>query len=142
MERMLTALDWIHGNETVVAWLVVASVVMFFGALIAVPIIAVRLPADYFAHEKRDRRRWHGRNPILRAAMIIAANVVGYVFILAGLAMLVLPGQGVLTILIGVILADFPAKYRIERWIIARPPVLGAFNWLRHRAAKPPLDLS
>jgi archaellum biogenesis protein FlaJ (TadC family) len=119
--------------------IVVASVVMFVGALVLVPIVAIRLPADYFAHHRRERRRLDGYPQVIRIALLALANVLGYVFILAGIAMLVLPGQGVLTILIGVMLADFPGKYRLERWLVTRGPVLNSLNWLRGRAGKPPL---
>ena len=119
--------------------IIIASIVMFIGALILVPVVAVRLPADYFAHRRRERRRMEGYPQVVRIALIVMANLLGYVFILAGIAMLVLPGQGVLTILIGVMLADFPGKFRLERWIVTRGPVLKSLNWLRRRAGKPPL---
>jgi hypothetical protein len=48
--------------------------------------------------------------------------------------MLVLPGQGVLTILLWFILMDLPGKYRFERWLVARPLVFKSINRLRHRA--------
>ena len=53
--------------------------------------------------------------------------------------MLVLPGQGVLTILIGVMFINFPGKYRLERWVVMRDPVLKTINRLRQRAGHPPL---
>jgi len=58
---------------------------------------------------------------------------------LAGIAMLVLPGQGILAILGGIELMDFPGKYRLERWIVSRPAVLRSVNWLRRRMGRPPL---
>jgi len=57
----------------------------------------------------------------------------------AGIIMLVLPGQGIFTILIGIMLLNFPGKYRLERWIVARRPVLRSINWLRRRAGRAPL---
>ena len=60
---------------------------------------------------------------------------------LAGIAMLVLPGQGVLAILIGIMLLDVPGKYRFERWLVMRPPVWRAVAWLRTKAGKDPLTL-
>jgi hypothetical protein len=57
-----------------------------------------------------------------------------------GLAMLVLPGQGILTILIGVMLLDFPGKRRWELWLIRRRGVRHSIDWIRQRAARPPLD--
>jgi len=53
--------------------------------------------------------------------------------------MLVLPGQGLLTILAGLVLLHFPRKHELLRWIVSRPAVLASANWVRHRAGRPPL---
>jgi len=74
-------------------------------------------------------------------ALLIGKNVLGYAFIVAGIIMLVLPGQGMLTILIGITLVNFPGRYRLERWFVSRRPVLRSINWLRRRAGQPPLSL-
>jgi hypothetical protein len=68
-------------------------------------------------------------------------NLMGYVLIAAGIAMLVLPGQGMVTMLLGIILVDLPGKYRLERWLVARGPVFRSINWLRRRAGRDPLVL-
>jgi hypothetical protein len=53
--------------------------------------------------------------------------------------MLVLPGQGLLTMLIGISLMDFPGKRAIERSIIGRPLILKSINRIRQRFGRPPL---
>jgi hypothetical protein len=73
--------------------------------------------------------------------LLVGRNVFGYVFIVVGTAMLVLPGPGILTIVVGIILLNFPGKYRLERWIVERRPVLRSINWLRQRAKKTPIVL-
>ena len=89
--------------------LTVASVIGFIGSLIAIPLILVRLPADYF--DTRTPRHWmKDHHPLLRLLGLIVKNVVGVVFLVAGFAMLFLPGQGLLTMLIGISLMDFPRK--------------------------------
>ena len=55
--------------------------------------------------------------------------------------MLVLPGQGLLTILLGVTLLDFPGKFRMQKWVISRKGVLDSINWIRAKAHKRPLEL-
>ena len=75
----------------------------------------------------------------MRAALLAFRNVIGIVLILAGIAMLVLPGQGVLTILAGLVLLHFPRKHEVMRWIVSRRAVLASANWVRHRAGRPPL---
>jgi len=51
-----------------------------------------------------------------------------------------IPGQGVLTILLGIMISDFPGKERLERKIVSYPKVLEALNKLRERFGKPPLQ--
>ncbi len=60
--------------------------------------------------------------------------------ILAGILMLILPGQGILTILIGIGLSDFPKKYQLERWFAKKPTLLNSMNWLRKKANIEPLQ--
>ncbi len=55
--------------------------------------------------------------------------------------MLMTPGQGLLTILVGLVLTDFPGKHKIEQKLIAMPKVLSSLNWIRAKAKKPPLVL-
>ena len=72
---------------------------------------------------------------------MIVKNVLGVVFALAGIAMLVLPGQGIVTILISVVLLDFPKKFAFERWLIRRRLAHRAMNWIRLKAGRPPLQI-
>ncbi len=55
--------------------------------------------------------------------------------------MLALPGQGLLTIIVGLIFLDFPGKYRLERKIIGNHAIFSGINWIRDKAGKPPLIL-
>ena len=45
--------------------------------------------------------------------------------------MLILPGQGLLTIVIGIFVADFPGKQTLERRLVANNKVFRAINWIR-----------
>lgn len=134
-------LDWIQDNQTAVVWLTALTILSWVGSLVLVPIIVVRIPADYFAHRKRSvaPTLWADRHPALRVGLRVVRNVAGAVLVLVGLALLVLPGQGILTVLLGLLMLDIPGKYRVERWLISRPKVLRAVNWLRRRASRPPL---
>jgi hypothetical protein len=71
--------------------------------------------------------------------VLVAKNLCGVVLILAGIVMLVLPGQGILTILVGLICVDFPGKFAFERWAIRRRGVIHSINWLRKKAGREPL---
>ena len=121
--------------------LTVASAVGFIGSLIAIPLILVRLPADYF--DTRTPRHWmKDHHPLLRLVGLVVKNIVGAVFFLAGFAMLFLPGQGLLTMLIGVSLMDFPRKRELEAKMVGQPTLLGVINTMRQKFHKPPLTLA
>jgi hypothetical protein len=111
--------------------LVVFSVVMFVGTLVGIPYLIVRLPPDHFV-----------RAPVRRSALVhMLRNVLGVVLVLLGIAMLVLPGQGVITILVGLSILDLPMKTRLIYRILSRPTVKDAVQKIRAKAGKPPLLL-
>jgi hypothetical protein len=102
-------------------------------SFVAVAIAIVRLPADYFARpDQPSRAGLPGR---------IVKNLLGIVLIAIGVVLSVpgIPGQGILTILLGVMLVDFPGRRRAERWLVSRPGVLTTINKLRRKLDKPPL---
>jgi hypothetical protein len=114
------------------------TLALSLGAVVAV---LVKLPPTYFRDGGSSRPP--GRHPIVRAIALTLKNLAGAFLILLGLLLSVpgIPGQGILTILIGVMLLDFPGKRRLERWLLSRPRVLPAINALRARFGKPPLLL-
>jgi Na+/proline symporter len=125
----------------------IASIVLALASLILVPFIIIRLPADYF--ESMDRKGplarifdSDGSNRAMRMAYKIIKNIVAGLLILAGLAMLVLPGQGLLVVVFGLILADIPGKQRLVRWLVCRDKVLKFLNWIRRKAHKDPFTIT
>jgi hypothetical protein len=129
--------NWLYSGS-LVWWLSVGSIAAFAGSLIAIPWILVRLPPHYF--DERQPRIWlKGRHPALRCLGIGLINALGVLFILAGIAMLVLPGQGMLTMLVGLSLVDFPGKRALERRIISITLVYQSINGLRARFGRPSL---
>ena len=130
---------WIQDHEMALWWLAVSSGIVFIATLAAAPLLLVRIPHDYYARG-RDRAKAAVKiNPPARAILVVGRNVLGFVLVLAGIAMLVLPGQGILTILAGIARLNVPGKPRLERWIVSRPVVLRSVNWLRRRRGRPPL---
>ena len=121
---------------------VIIFVATFLLSLAIVTFIVVRLPPDYFqiTNERTfldDRKRW------VRLAATIGKNVLGAILVVVGIILSIpgVPGQGILTILLGVMLMDFPGKRRLEEKIVSRPKVRDSINGLRHRFGKPPLIL-
>jgi hypothetical protein len=115
-------------------------VAAFAGSLAVAVTVVVRLPADYFTRPRRPFLG--GAHPGVRAVLIVLKNVAGVGIIAVGLVLSIpgVPGQGLLTILIGLLLVDFPGKFRLEKSIIRRPGVNRAVNGLRRRFGRPPLE--
>jgi hypothetical protein len=140
MDGLLSTVQEYVSTDTLI-WLTALSFVFFIGTLIAIPFILVRLPADYF--DVRVPRPWmQDHHPVLRVVGHVVKNVVGAVFVFAGFLMLFLPGQGVLTMLIGISMLDFPGKRKLEAKLVGQPTVLGVINSMRKRRGKPPLVLA
>jgi len=132
-------LDWLAQHKELLAWLGIASAVFFAGSLVAVPVLIARIPADYFAQREPPRMPWQLEHPALRLTLEVIKNALGVALIAAGIAMLLLPGQGLLTIFLGLVLLEFPGKRALELRLVARPRVLRALNWIRRKAHRPPL---
>ena len=121
---------------------VLIFLITFFISLAIVSFILVKLPATYF-HESHSRDFWVDRHPSIRWAGLIGKNTLGIVLVLLGMLMSIpgVPGQGILTVLLGIMLVDFPGKHSLEHKLVSRPRVRETINRLRLRFGKPPLVL-
>jgi UPF0716 family protein affecting phage T7 exclusion len=72
---------------------------------------------------------------------MIAKNLLGLVLLAGGILMLFIPGQGLLTIFMGLVLIDYPKKFAFEKKLVSIPAVLKGLNWLRKKAHQPPLKI-
>ncbi len=117
----------------------VASAAMLVISAMVIPYLIVRLPADFYAENSHRRRLFQDR-PIVRSLFLTVKNIIGAFLLVAGILMLLLPGQGILTILAALALLDFPGKRKLEMWILHRPTVMKSINWLRKRAGREPLS--
>lgn len=130
-ERLPSWLAWIE------PWLPIlfsVSAVSLLISLFVLPILVVRMPSHYFVGKRRVRK-W----TLPRKLFYVLRNSIALLLLLAGLAMLILPGQGLLTILMAVMVSDLPGKYKVERWLVCKPGVLRSLNWIRSRYHRPPL---
>lgn len=132
-------MEFIAEHDVLLGWLGVVSLLVFVATLFAVPWFVVRIPEDYFVEEKREPLAWSSHHPLIRWPLLILKNLLGLVLLLMGIAMLVMPGQGLLTMLAGLVLLNFPGKFRLERWLVTHRPVLLSINWMRQRRGAPPL---
>ncbi len=121
--------------------LVVAATVAISNA--AVLFMLVKMPARYFCGAEAEESGWKDRHVVLRWVILIAKNLAGSVLILLGVLLSLpgVPGPGVVLVLIGVTLLNFPGKRRLERRMIGIPGVFRIINALRERFGQPPLLL-
>lgn len=145
---MAYLIDTFHGwytgltsviSEDVLIAIGVSSAVMFIGTIIAIPIILSRLPTNYFQHDL-EHIWMEDYHPLFRNVGLVLKNTMGFIFLLAGIAMLLLPGQGILTMVIGISLLDFPGKRKLEHKLLTQPMVFQAMNAIRDKCSKPPFD--
>ncbi|HVS31444.1 MAG TPA: hypothetical protein VMS98_08305, partial [Thermoanaerobaculia bacterium] len=101
------------------------------GGLALAGLVVVAIPADYFSRSQGPRFM-AGKHPLLRWAAVVLKNLAGVIIVALGivLAMPGVPGPGLLTIVIGLMLLDFPGKIRLERWLVNRSGVLRTINRL------------
>jgi hypothetical protein len=121
---------------------VLLFLVTFSVSLGIVSFILVKIPATYF-HQDHSREFWVDRHPAIRFLGFLAKNLLGILLVALGIVMSIpgVPGQGILTILLGVMLLDFPGKRKLEYKLVSRPTIFKAINRLRHRFGKPELVL-
>jgi hypothetical protein len=132
-------LGWLEPYQGWLMALAGLSVLMFIGSLLALPMLVARIPPDYFRDPKRHVAGLKRLHPLVYLGLRILKNLVGWMLLLAGLLMLVLPGQGILTIIVGLVLSDFPGKFALERRLASNERILSGINWIRQRGGHPPL---
>lgn len=103
--------------------------------------ILIRLPEDHFLRAE-DVPAEPARSPI-RLLLIILKNLLGIGIILAGgiMALPLVPGPGLILVVIGLSLTNFPGKQRLQLKLLHAPLALEAVNWMRAKAGRPPLRL-
>ena len=131
-------LNWVQQNQGLLGQLGLFSAITGVLGVVGLPLLVVSLPADYLVREKVPRRE---RHPLLRGTFLFAKNLVGVSCILFGILLLVLPGQGIVTILIGLALTDAPGKEGLLHRIAGNRTVAGFLNRIRRRASKPPFEM-
>jgi hypothetical protein len=107
------------------------SALMFVGTLLALPYVVARAPRDFFTRAEPAPGHIAAR---------VARNLLAALLVAAGLAMLVLPGQGLLTLLFGVALADVPGKRALVKRIAQREGLWRALNALRRKLGRPEFE--
>ena len=134
--------DWLRENAALTTVMLFVSIIVLVGSLWICHYVLTTIPPDYFKGKHKPFEQWRTSRPALWWTLVISKNLVGALLIAAGLIMIFTPGQGILTLLLGVSLVDIPGKRKLELRIIQHASVLKAINRMRARAKQPPLELS
>ena len=131
--------EFLSDYKIYLVWLGSLSFIIFIFSLLTIKWLVALIPNDYFI--KKNNSEFRSNYPIFWLVSIIIKNLVGYTLIVGGILMLVLPGQGLFTIFVGLMLSNYPGKFYIERKFIAIPSVLRAINWLRKKSNTPSIKI-
>jgi hypothetical protein len=137
--------EWIHRlspHSLLAGWptLLVTGLGVAIVTFLLGVVLVVKLPEDYFVRTP-SRTPVTGARRIGRALVRVARNVLGLVVLVAGfvMALPLVPGPGLLVLLVGLGLVDFPGKHALERKLLGEPHVLRSVNRMRARFGRPPL---
>ena len=108
-------ISWFSNHPGVLIGLGRSAILIFILSILGISWFIAQIPEDYFLSTKRKPSKWQEQKPILRLAVIFGKNIIGFSLIIGGLLMLVLPGQGLLTIVTGLLLVNYPGKYKLEK---------------------------
>ncbi len=122
--------------QTIVEWLALTSLATFLLSLLLIPLIISNLSVHCFLNIGRKT----GKNNFIawRLSLLLLRNIGGIILLLAGIAMLFLPGQGILTILISLLLLSFPGKQKTFNYLIHKPAVQRSLDWIRTKSGTRP----
>lgn len=132
--EQIAGFDYLH---PLLGWLAVISLFTFVLSLILIPWVIGRLPQDCFI------KLHHNDKPQIQpsigaVALSIFRNILGLTLLLSGIIMLFLPGQGLLTILLGALLISFPGKQKLVQALVSQPKIQHSMDWIRKKRNKPP----
>lgn len=138
---MTKIINWIKEHQQLFQLL--SSLYLFFLVItiLAMIVVVISLPQDYFSSDHRQSRGLSNTHPIVWHTLTFCKNLLGFLIILFGLILFVLPGQGILTTLVGLMIMNFPGKYRLERKLMSKPAVNKTLNFIRKFAKKPLLEI-
>jgi hypothetical protein len=102
-------------------------------------LVIVQLPAEHFV-SKPPPDSWWRRHRIVRWLALGVKNALGLVVLPLGIFMMLplVPGPGLVFVVLGLSLLDFPGKRKLERRLLGRPSIMRFLNDMRANFGKPP----
>ena len=128
--------EWWHNYGLLLTCTMLATTSVGFAL---VWLVLRRLPADYFVKPSQ----LPPRNPALGVIGGVVRNALGFTLLIVGLVMSIplVPGPGLLSILVGCSLIGLPGKQKIAVWILRLPHLQEWINRRRRDCGQPPLLL-
>jgi hypothetical protein len=124
-----------------VLWGAVLAVLTFVVSNVVIIALLLMIPEDSLLDRPNISQR--SRHPLVHWSILIAKNALGGILIVLGVIMALpgVPGPGLVSILLGVLLVSVPGKHRLARALLRHPAVLGTINRWRTRFGRPALIL-
>jgi len=113
----------------------IISGVLFIASIIFIPTFIKKMPVDYFINKSYHQIKINSFKDFI---IFSIKNIIGFILVLAGIIMLFTPGQGIISIIIGLFLMQFKGKYKLEKKLINNDISFKALNWIRAKRNKPP----
>ena len=125
---------WLTGHSLLLGVMASLSAALLIVTVVAAPWAVSRLPSNYLL-QRLERSSKQG---IWYSVASVSRALLGFLVTLLGLVMLITPGPGVIMLLLGISIAEFPGRNRLLIYLATRPNVLSSLNWMRKRHGKPP----
>ncbi len=127
-------MDYLVEHRELLIILTSITIVTFISSLIFIPLIIINLSPDYFSEKRHSLYEY--KHPFIRYTVLIVKNIVGYILIVLGFIMLFIPGQGLLSITLGLFFINFPGKKKLEYKFFSNKKISGVINSIRRRAGR------
>ncbi|PID63058.1 MAG: hypothetical protein CSB44_02825 [Gammaproteobacteria bacterium] len=136
---MNTIVDWVQTHPALVGAISVTSLLLLVTSAMLMPWLVSRLPTNYLIEQSRPRSERQSRRPLAMLVLLLR-TVIGLFLVLLGIVMLITPGPGIVALLLGLTLVEFPGKHHLLVHVASRPGVFSSLNWIRARHGQPPFE--
>ena len=123
-------IDRESAGQLLIPLAITATLALAVASALAARTLVLQLPTDFL------EPRWV---PLSRTRAVLR-SVAGAALIGAGVALLVLPGPGLVLIALGALMLRPGWRAKIVRWIAGKPAVIRQINVVRRRHGCPELD--
>jgi len=124
---------WLNQYKPFLSVIAGLSLLLLVLSLLATPWIVARLPSDYLQTNKLNRP-----TGIFGSILFALKALIGFILIAFGLLLFITPGPGLVVLLVGLSMAEFPGKHRLMTKMAGQPRILKSLNWMREKRGKEP----